>query len=374
MSRYVSKHAKPEDKPKKKKGFLRRFFGFIGFLILMIVLLAGALIGFLSATEYKPADTEDIAFDGDASGKLAAGQPFRIMTWNIGYGALGDNADFFMDGGTMVKTADEGRVRTNLDGILGIIGEEKADIILLQETDRDSSRSCHVNEYDMLRESLPDYTSGFANNFRVAFLPYPVPPIGKVDSGIATFSSYPVSGAERVQLPIPFTWPVRMANLKRCVLVSRLPVEGTDKELVLFNLHLEAYDDGEGKAAQTKMLAELLEAEAQKGNYVIAGGDFNQRFTNIDQGAYPVYDGMWQPGVVDAASFGNAFTLLMDNSSPTCRSLDRAYAGVEKEGFQFYLIDGFIVSANVRAESVETLDYSFTCSDHNPVRMVFSLE
>ena len=72
MSRYVSKHAKPEDKPKKKKGFLRRFFGFIGFLILMIVLLAGALIGFLSATEYKPADTEDIAFDGDASGKLAA--------------------------------------------------------------------------------------------------------------------------------------------------------------------------------------------------------------------------------------------------------------------------------------------------------------
>ena len=140
MSRYVSKHAKPEDKPKKKKGFLRRFFGFIGFLILMIVLLAGALIGFLSATEYKPADTEDIAFDGDASGKLAAGQPFRIMAWKIGYRAFGDNADCFMDVRTIVKSADEVRVRTNLDGILGIIGEEKADIILLQETDRDSSR------------------------------------------------------------------------------------------------------------------------------------------------------------------------------------------------------------------------------------------
>ena len=190
MSRYVAKHSKPEDIPRKKRGFLSRLFRFIGSLILIIILLAGALIGFLSATEYKPADTEDIAFDGDASGKLAAGQPFRIMTWNIGYGALGDNA-------TMVKTADEERVRSNLDGILSIVGEEKADIIMLQETDRDSSRSCHVNEYDMLRESLSGYTSGFANNFRVAFLPYPVPPIGKVDSGIATFSSYPVSGAER---------------------------------------------------------------------------------------------------------------------------------------------------------------------------------
>ena len=374
MSRYVSKHAKPEDKPKKKKGFLRRFFGFIGFLILMIVLLAGALIGFLSATEYKPADTEDIAFDGDASGKLAAGQPFRIMTWNIGYGALGDNADFFMDGGTMVKTADEGRVRTNLDGILGIIGEEKADIILLQETDRDSSRSCHVNEYDMLRESLPDYTSGFANNFRVAFLPYPVPPIGKVDSGIATFSSYPVSGAERVQLPIPFTWPVRMANLKRCVLVSRLPVEGTDKELVLFNLHLEAYDDGEGKAAQTKMLAELIEAEAQKGNYVIAGGDFNQIFSSADTDAYPIKEGMWEAGELDVNEFNGDWQFIMDEKTPSCRSLDQKYEGADKENFQYYLIDGFIVSGNIEVSSAATEDKEFTVSDHNPVVMDLELK
>lgn len=53
-----------------------------------------------------------------------------------------------------------------------------------------------------------------------------------------------------------------MANLKRCLLVSRISVEGTDREFVLVNLHLEAYDDGEGKIAQTRQLAALLEAEA----------------------------------------------------------------------------------------------------------------
>ena len=374
MSRYIAKHSKPEDIPRKKRGFLSRLFRFIGSLILIIILLAGALIGFLSATEYKPADTEDIAFDGDASGKLAAGQPFRIMTWNIGYGALGDNADFFMDGGTMVKTADEERVRSNLDGILSIVGEEKADIIMLQETDRDSSRSCHVNEYDMLRESLPGYASGFANNFRVAFLPYPVPPIGKVDSGIATFSSYPVSGAERVQLPIPFTWPVRMANLKRCVLVSRLPVEGTDKELVLFNLHLEAYDDGEGKAAQTEMLAELLEAEAQKGNYVIAGGDFNQIFSNADTDAYPIREGMWEAGELDVDQFDGDWQFIMDEKTPSCRSLDQKYEGADKENFQYYLIDGFIVSGNIKVSSAATREKEFKVSDHNPVVMDLELK
>lgn len=44
------------------------------------------------------------------------------------------------------------------------------------------------------------------------------------------------------------------------------------------NLHLEAYDDGEGKEAQTAMLLQILQEEYVKGNYVIAGGDFNQSF------------------------------------------------------------------------------------------------
>ena len=38
--------------------------------------------------------------------------------------------------------------------------------------------------------------------------------------------------------------------------------------LVAVNLHLEAYDDGEGKAAQTAMLFDILEEEYAKGNYV----------------------------------------------------------------------------------------------------------
>ncbi len=80
-------------------------------------------------------------------------------------------------------------------------------------------------------------------------------------------------------------------------MVSRVPVEGSDKELVLVNLHLEAYDDGDGKAAQTQQLKKLLEEETEKGNYVIAGGDFNQEFSNYDNSAYPIInDDVWIPG------------------------------------------------------------------------------
>lgn len=366
----MGKHYKEE----KKTGCFGALLKFIGVLLLIVILLVGGMIGFLSATEYKPDDVTAVDVEGNGALELAAGDTLKVMSWNIGYGALGDNADFFMDGGEMVKTADLDRVNSNMEGVINEISAESPDILFLQEVDKDSSRSEHVNEYDLIGSALADYNSSFANNFKVAFLPYPVPPIGKVDSGIATFSSYNVSGAERVQLPIPFKWPIRMANLKRCVLVSRVPIADSDKELVLMNLHLEAYDDGSGKVAQTQMLEELLQAEAEKGNYVIAGGDFNQIFSSADTGAYPAQPGKWQAGEIDVSTIDGDWQYLMDEAVPSCRSLDQPYKGADLSSFQYYLIDGFIVSGNIDVESLANSDLGFVVSDHNPVVMELKLK
>ena len=356
-----------------RRGRFLAVLSYIVFVILVIAILFGALLVFLTVTEFRPSSRAEAEITGFPSAKLSPGDEFTVATWNIGYGALGDNADFFMDGGTHVHTADRERVDANMRAIISGIAALNPDILLLQETDRDSLRSHHVDEYTSIGEGLAGYTSSFANNFKVAFLPYPVPPIGKVDSGIATYSSYGVSSAERVQLPIPFSWPMRMANLKRCVLVSRIPVEGTDKELVLFNLHLEAYDSGEGKIAQTKMLAELLYTEAEKGNYVIAGGDFNQIFSSADGTRYAAQPGMWTAGEIDVTEIKGDWQFLMDERVPTCRSLDQPYFGADKESFQYYLIDGFIVSGNITVDTIETQDLGFTASDHNPVLLKATL-
>ena len=352
---------------KKKHGIVFKIFRGVLCLVLAVVVLVAGMLGFLSVTEYKPADREKADIVGNASGKLKTGEEISLLTFNIGYGALGDNADFFMDGGKSVYTADENRVNENLTGILGTVQNENPDIVLFQEIDKSSSRSYRINEYEKFTKELTSRDFSFANNFKVAYLPYPLPPIGKVDSGIATASLFPVKSAERVQLPIPFSWPMRMANLKRCVLISRIPVENSKKELVLFNLHLEAYDSGEGKIAQTKMLAELLNSEKEKGNYVIAGGDFNQIFSTADKNAFKVSDGMWAPGEIDTGAFGGGFQFLMDESTPSCRSLDKAYKDADKETFQYYLIDGFIVSDNIEVKTLKTLDLDFKYSDHNPV-------
>ena len=347
----------------------------IGCVLLALVLLVAVALGIFTAAEYRPAETETLIADHETDPVLEAGKLLTVVSWNCGYGALGDNADFFMDGGTSVYTADRERVESNLEGIRDKLSALAPDLLILQEVDINSSRSHGIDERTVLGKAVPAGASeAFAYNFNALYVPYPVPPIGHVESGLYTLSAAQPRTAERISLPVPFSWPIRLVNLKRCLLVSRYPVKGSDKELVLINLHLEAYDSGEGKEAQTRQLVSFMQEEYAKGNYVIAGGDFNQRFTSIDQSAYPVYEGMWQPGEISAEAFGSDFTLLMDNTTPTCRSLDKPLAGADAEGFQFYLIDGFIVSANVTPDAVETLDFGFAFTDHNPVRMSFTLQ
>ena len=203
-------------------------------------------------------------------------------------------------------------------------------------------------------------------------MPYPLKDrIGEVHSGIATYSCYDISSATRYSLPCPFSWPTRVANLKRCMLVTRLPIENREEELVIVNFHLEAYDDGEGKTAQFEQLMDFLQAEYEKGNYVIAGGDFNQAFPDtLDR--YPIKSTTeWEPSIL--AELPEEWQYAYDASIPTCRLLNQPYQP-SSEKTQYYVIDGFIVSPNVAIDKVETLDEGFVYSDHNPVVLDISLK
>ncbi len=342
-------------------------------IVVSVIVVFVLLLIMLFISEYKPKDVEPVEVTEGATRTVSAGDDITILTWNVGYGALGDNADFFMDGGSGVYTASKSRIEENLSGILEGIKENNADIVMLQEVDVNSMRTFGANEKNYFATNIDSADSSFGYNYRCLFVPYPIPPFGLINSGIMTLSNYEIEEANRYQLPCPFTWPTRAVNLKRCVVLNRLPIEGTDKELVIVNLHLEAYDSGEGKIEQTKLLKKILDAEADKGNYVIAGGDFNQSFSDVDFSNYPTYDGMWQPGIIDESDFAG-WNLLMDESVPSCRSLDKAYEGADKENFQYYIIDGFIISENVEIKEFETVDYDFVNSDHNPVVVTVSLE
>ena len=82
---------------------------------------------------------------------------------------------------------------------------------------------------------------------------------------------------------------------------------------------------------------------------------------------------MWEPGEIDTNEFGDEWQFLMDESVPSCRSLDKAYKGADKDSFQYYLIDGFIASNNLHINSLKTQNLDFVNSDHNPVLINITL-
>lgn len=352
---------------------LKKILKVLGVLIAAVLIFAVVLIGWLSVTEYKPAAVEEAkTYDFEAAKSLSKEENIKLLSFNTGYAGLGEEADFFMDGGKNTTTGDESTVRKNLDGISEIIASSGADICLLQEVDADSKRSYGIDqrEYYLSGAERP---AAYALNYSCAYVPFPLPTIGKVHSGLMTISDYEIAASERVSLPCPFSWPVRVANLKRCLLVSYCDIEGTDAKLVIVNLHLEAYDDGEGKAAQTKMLREFLQAEYEKGNYVIAGGDFNQTFPGTLE-KYPVKNpSLWIPGVLEQELLPEGWSFVYDDSVPSCRLNNQPY-DANDEAMQHYLIDGFIISPNVELLSVNTLDKGFVFSDHNPVEMNVKLK
>ena len=338
-------------------------------LVLIVIAAAALLFGWLTAAEYRPAPVEDaeVLRTGE-NASLAVGDSVTVLSWNVGYGGLGKDSDFFMDGGKDSKSADRETVGRYLEGIHRTIVDQDPDLVLLQEVDTDSSRTYGIDERGLLAQGMSSQT--FAFNYSCPFVPIPMPPIGKVHSGLFTMTNgAEIERAERISLPCPFTWPTRVANLKRCLLVSYLPVAGSDKQLVLVNLHLEAYDDGEGKVAQTNQLREFITAEYEKGNYVIAGGDFNQVFPG-SLARYPnTHPENWEPGVLDANLLPDGWALAYDLRTPTCRLLNQPYDPSDTVGTQYYVIDGLIVSPNLTVKSVETIDAQFENSDHNPVRL-----
>ena len=286
---------------------------------------------------------------------------FEFITWNVGFFGLGEESDFFYDGGNDVFQSKK-TVAKNMNGALDFVSYNPSiDFFLFQEVDSFSWRSQKLNfleEVDLLEGT---YQSHFGLNYASKFVPIPiVNPMGPTYGGLFSMSKYIVEEAFRYDLRTESLWPKRLFFLKRCFLTQRIKLH--EKDLVVVNIHNSAYDkSGEKKNKEMNQLLDFAVAEYQKGNAVVIGGDWNQ--------SPPNYEAKNMPENFLNASFTDAdipkgWKWVADVNTPTNRKLDKPYS---KELSHTSVVDHFLVSPNVKVDSVKVIDMDFAYSDHQPV-------
>ncbi len=355
-------------------------------LTAFLILVSGFMIFliYIAATGYRAQDIEELMVESDLTtagkldrtvGQVVAGRnvPLGGATFNIGYCGLDQSQDFFMDGGKSSRSFSKEQTIANLQRITAFLLREEPAFILLQEVDVRSSRSFQVNQKEYLQTQLAGYSSTFGLNYKVSWVPAPLPhSMGSVYSGLLTLSSCKSDSAARYQYPGREKWPRQMFDLQRCFIENRLPVEG-GKELVLINSHLSAFDEGGRiRQEQLKFLKNHITKEYQeKGNYVIVGGDWNHVLPGTDPELFEASEDRpsWlQEMPQDFTPEG--FKWAVDKSVPSVRTTAAPY----QEGFNYLaVIDGFLVSPNVEVLKVQGYQLNFENSDHNPVGLVFTL-
>lgn len=343
-------------------------------LYIVIVIIHGTI------TDFQPKEKITADIVGKSNESIISDSIVSLITWNVGFGGLGEESIFFYDvGGTLTSDVPVTIPKENFDknqaAIENFAKINKSDFYLYQEVDTKAKRSYYVNQLEAIQAEIPNYTGAYAMNYNVKRVPLPIMEfwntMGKVEAGLATFSKYQPKESTRYQFPGNYSWPNRIFQLDRCFLAQRFDVKN-GKELVVINTHNSAYDKGGMlKAQQMTYLKNYVLAEYEKGNYVIVGGDWNQCPPNFMFDTFSPGNGEgYETSSIPYDYLPQDWLWVYDTTTPTNRKLTEVY----KDGETFTtLIDFFLISPNLNVEKVRTINQTFQYSDHQPVYVELKL-
>ncbi len=245
-------------------------------LLVLVLLLGLALVGlFLWASAgWDGADPSTAGHvelrDLPVASAAAPGDALTVVTWNAAFGG----------GAGKQPTERHGRaaVLANLSRLASVVTALAPDVVFLQEVDRPSDRSGGVDQLQVLQDTLGLPYACFATTWRLNYLPFPYwPPsrhVGRVWSGQAILSRFPIVDCDRIPLPQPseYAWWYNRFFLHRSLQVARVALaEG--RELALVNVHLEAFSQPNREAQAERLATEL--ARLDPALPLILAGDFN---------------------------------------------------------------------------------------------------
>lgn len=272
---------------------------------------------------------------------------YSIVTYNVGY-LSGMTNNLPVAKPRKLFEDNQKKVETELKKV-------NPDIVAFQEIDYKASRSYEVNQEKEFMKLGFNYAARGVN-WDERYVPFPYwPPsmhFGKVISGQSIISKYKLKDYERIVLErVPDNPFYRDAlYLERLAQVVKVVLEG--KEVVIINIHLEAFD----KPTRVRQFEYVLELFKQyKDNYpTILLGDFNSKARDKEAAVQKIFK---MNGVGNAA-FN---TLNPSNTFDTKNPFER--------------IDYIFYTENtIEYVNGKVLNDFEQASDHLPVEMQFKLK
>lgn len=342
------------------KNFMKKVTTLFWIVLIVAVVLAGAGLVYLSMTEYKPEAEEEASVFGSPTIDVQPGDKLKVMTYSIGSGIFTE--DFGLGTGHQGGAA---AVDENMNAIAKLCTEQLSHVNFFQQVDIDSKRSYYTDEASLLANGIYGRANSFAPEQKCAYVPFPLDGLGgKVESGSLTLTRFNIDSAVRKEITGGENWPASTWSKKPCLLVERVKLGDTTKELVLINVNFTSTDDGSVRKAQYKELCEFMQMEFAKGSYVIAGGNFSAALPSEEKYKFSTEaTDEFTPCDLTTEFLTGGWKFCTDGSAPTKRLISEPYSG----DTNVYITDGFITSPNTIVENTKTIDTDFKYSDHDPV-------
>ena len=330
-------------------------------IVSSLVLALGVFYAWATSGSYPSENYTDIlTYDIDSSGADGSGvdgsdekgKRLSLVSYNIGY----------LSGLTNLEAVKRPRTLfdDNLAQIIANFRPINADIIAFQEIDIDSKRSYNVNQLEAVANGLGLATAGLAINWNKNYVPFPYWPIsahfGKIVSGQAVLSRYPIADNQRVVLDKVASRPFfyNAVYLDRLAQVTKVDIEG--QPLIVINIHLEAFDNPT-RFQQTRAVRTMAETYA-KDYPVVLVGDFNSAVNRPEEGDRSIEI------MTESKLFAPALAKDQWTSQPTFPSEPPKH----KLDYLFY------TPATIELNDTRVVTEVGTASDHLPLMMTFTLK
>lgn len=335
-----------------------------------IVLLGLLILSFLSWLQYhrfSPKQVSSILIENKSDKTLNIGDSLGILLWNLSYGGMPAEMDFFYSGGNRIKLNEKKSIE-NFQNILDEMEkyQDSTDIFLLHKVDTSSSRSYQKNQFQEIQNIFPDREVSLCMNYSVPYIPVPLnDPIGTVHSGMMNISNYASFQQLRISLnDKEYSWPKKLFTTQKCISMASYSIG--ERALYILNVHLNSYDNqGEIRLAQLAQIEKLADSLYKKGNLVVIAGGWNMSPPGFKK--YRIsYGYKAKPAFpeIDSSVYFKNWKFEYNPTLPTSRNLTEYY---RHGAINTNIKDFFICSPNVTVLMVHTVNQQFEYSDHHPI-------